>query len=110
MFSVALSVERSRPNRRGGPPGRYPAHCSAEFGLSSPRIRRRRKRPSGPAAYCFIICDGEERTSDLGPRTSDLRPRTSDFGPQTSDFGPRTFDCLAVCLDSLLDLSRLIQA
>jgi len=35
MFSVALSVERSRPYKRGGPPGRYPAHCSAEFGLSS---------------------------------------------------------------------------
>ena len=35
MFSVALSVERSRPCKRGGPPGRYPAHCSAEFGLSS---------------------------------------------------------------------------
>ena len=54
---MALSVERSRPNQRGGPPGRYPAHCSAEFGLSSPRVRRREKRPSGPAAYGIIICD-----------------------------------------------------
>ena len=38
MFSVALSVEstHSAKNARvGHPPGRYPAHCSAEFGLSS---------------------------------------------------------------------------
>ena len=51
MFSVALSVERSRPYKRGCPPGRYPAHCSAEFGLSSVL----RQRPSGPAANQFII-------------------------------------------------------
>jgi hypothetical protein len=31
MFSVALSVEWTSIH----PPGRYPAHCSAEFGLSS---------------------------------------------------------------------------
>jgi hypothetical protein len=80
IFSVALSVERSRPNQRGGPPGRYPAHCSAEFGLSSPRVRRREKRPSGPAAYGIIICDegcvfgpgscgsGASRASSLWPR------------------------------------------
>src|SRR5438128_9299236 len=37
------------------PPGRYPAHCSAEFGLSSPAARRRRERPSGPAANKVII-------------------------------------------------------
>jgi len=36
MFSVALSVERSQLCKPGYPPGRYPAHCSAEFGLSSP--------------------------------------------------------------------------
>ena len=53
MFSVALSVERSRPCKRGGPPGRYPAHCSAEFGLSSVL----RQRPSDPAANKVIICD-----------------------------------------------------
>ena len=51
MFSVALSVERSRPQKRGGPPGRYPAHCSAEFGLSSVL----QQRPSGPAANKIII-------------------------------------------------------
>jgi len=51
MFSVALSVNRAWTR----PPGRYPAHCSAEFGLSSPGVRRRRKRPSGPAAYKSII-------------------------------------------------------
>jgi hypothetical protein len=51
IFSVALSVERSQLSQPEGPPGRYPAHCSAEFGLSSPPARRREKRPSGPAAY-----------------------------------------------------------
>jgi hypothetical protein len=51
MFSVALSVERSRLYKRGRPPGRYPAHCSAEFGLSSVL----QQRPSGPAANRFII-------------------------------------------------------
>ena len=40
------------------PPGRYPAHCSAEFGLSSRPVRRRGERPSGPAAYKIIICEG----------------------------------------------------
>jgi hypothetical protein len=34
MFSVALAV--LRPLRRN--PGRYPAHCPAEFGLSSPAL------------------------------------------------------------------------
>ena len=33
IFSVALAVEWPLSH----PPGRYPAHCSAEFGLSSPR-------------------------------------------------------------------------
>ena len=51
LFSVALSVERSQLCKPGGPPGRYPAHCSAEFGLSS----RQGGRPSGPAANWFII-------------------------------------------------------
>jgi hypothetical protein len=44
----------------GHPPGRYPAHCSAEFGLSSRTARRRRERPSGPAANSFIICDASQ--------------------------------------------------
>ena len=35
IFSVALSVDW--PLRQ--PPGRYPAHCSSEFGLSSPVAR-----------------------------------------------------------------------
>jgi len=96
------------------PPGRYPAHCSAEFGLSSPPILVRAAgamllpewagRPSGPAAYGNIICEGETsdlrlqtsdlrlQTSDLRPRTSDLRPRTSDLRLQTSDLGPQTSD------------------
>jgi len=38
MFSVALSVGRAWTR----PPGCYPAHCSAEFGLSSPACPERR--------------------------------------------------------------------
>jgi len=49
IFSVALSVDRAWTQ----PPGRYPAHCSAEFGLSSAL----RQRPSDPAANKVIICD-----------------------------------------------------
>ena len=72
MFSVALSVERSHPYRRGCPPGRYPAHCSAEFGLSSAS----RERSSGPAANPFIIVQrlahrvsaGSAHTTSLGAR------------------------------------------
>jgi len=36
IFSVALSVHPGLP----GLPGRYPAHCPSEFGLSSPAIAR----------------------------------------------------------------------
>jgi hypothetical protein len=56
MFSVALSVERISIR----PPGRYPAHRSVEFGLSSPALDEA-GRPSGPAAYSFIIFDPVER-------------------------------------------------
>ena len=38
MFSVALPSNQptlAKNARAGHPPGRYPAHCSAEFGLSS---------------------------------------------------------------------------
>ena len=39
-------------------PGRYPAHCPAEFGLSSPgcsRLRERnRQRPPGPPAMVSL--------------------------------------------------------
>ena len=62
---MALSVERSQLCKPEGPPGCYPAHCSAEFGLSSPPARKRGKRPSGPAAYSIIIRDGA-----LGPKTA----------------------------------------
>ena len=37
----------------GPPPGRYPAHRSVEFGLSSADLRP--QRPSGPAANVIII-------------------------------------------------------
>jgi len=50
MFSVALAVHEPSRSR----PGRYPAHCPAEFGLSSPAnpCSRRdfRQRPPGPPA------------------------------------------------------------
>jgi hypothetical protein len=61
LFSVefpTLDFAKSAKFRMGHPPGRYPAHCSAEFGLSSPCVRRRWKRPSGPAANWIIIGDG----------------------------------------------------
>ena len=49
IFSVALAVcGPSSPH-----PGRYPAHCPAEFGLSSPGglvAQSRRQRPPGPPA------------------------------------------------------------
>ncbi len=49
LFSVALAVQLACASR----PGRYPAHCPAEFGLSSParhvcpRTRRERQRSPG---------------------------------------------------------------
>ena len=48
MFSVALAVREPSRSR----PGRYPAHCPAEFGLSSPGVRQcePRQRPPGPPA------------------------------------------------------------
>jgi len=49
MFSVALSVS----HRWRRLPGRYPAHCSLEFGLSSLPLDAE-ERPSGPAAYCRL--------------------------------------------------------
>jgi hypothetical protein len=62
MFSVALSVELP-PLRGGCPPGRYPAHCSTEFGLSSVS----RQRSSGPAAYLLIIGQALRRSSRHPP-------------------------------------------
>jgi len=49
MFSVALSVGRAWTR----PPGRYPAHCSAEFGLSSP-LPGATVRPSCPQGYYIL--------------------------------------------------------
>ncbi len=57
LFSVALAV--FRPLRLN--PGRYPAHCPAEFGLSSPaQHASRRPRGSDRPAACtrFIVPDG----------------------------------------------------
>src|SRR6185437_3359290 len=61
IFSVALSVNQAST----WPPGRYPAHCSAEFGLSSITLDER-QRPSGPATNLIIIFDVVRRA--LGPR------------------------------------------
>ncbi len=49
IFSVALAVHEPLRSR----PGRYPAHCPAEFGLSSPGgagLPAHRQRPPGPPA------------------------------------------------------------
>src|SRR5208337_3250874 len=56
--------------RMGHPPGRYPAHCSAEFGLSSVL----RQRPSGPAANRFII-EQADRTAGWHQRIVSARWR-----------------------------------
>ena len=52
LFSVALAVRWSCDHR----PGRYPAHCPAEFGLSSPlrRLRREGQRSSG-RLHCLSV-------------------------------------------------------
>jgi hypothetical protein len=75
MFSVALSVERSQLSKPGGPPGRYPAHCSAEFGLSSPctEVREATVR-SGCLQTSFYMMLGRK---PLGP---DSAPKSLDAG------------------------------
>ena len=52
IFSVALAVREPSSSR----PGRYPAHCPAEFGLSSPGMRASacRQRPPGPPATLIL--------------------------------------------------------
>jgi len=45
MFSVALAVHGPLRPR----PGRYPAHCPAEFGLSSPEIAAQTATPAATA-------------------------------------------------------------
>ncbi len=90
MFSVALSVEQVS----SCPPGRYPAHCPAEFGLSSllPRslarehpttrsacrgpVRRAfapRRRPSSPASAIHII-DRSRTPRDEENRRDQFKP------------------------------------
>jgi len=51
------------------PPGRYPAHCSAEFGLSSPRAEAR-----GAAVRSGCLPVNYMR---MGLRTSDFTPQAS---------------------------------
>jgi hypothetical protein len=53
FFSVALAVHEPLRSR----PGRYPAHCPAEFGLSSPggaSFPAHRQRPPGPPAMVSL--------------------------------------------------------
>ena len=58
MFSVALAVHGPRPEGRCPRPGRYPAHCPVEFGLSSPGSPRGlRQRPPGPPADPHFTAD-----------------------------------------------------
>jgi hypothetical protein len=82
----------ARPSKAGHPPGRYPAHCSAEFGLSS-RLSTSDRPVQLPTVHCSSrqssVFSRQIRTSDFGPRTSDFGPRTSDLGLRTSDLGPR---------------------
>ena len=75
------------------PPGRYPAHCSLEFGLSSPPMLARAAnlvllpewagRPSGPAANTFIICDAGRKK---GPSWYVLRRSLLAAGPSAFRF------------------------
>ena len=55
-FPSSFPLLRKERARMGHPPGRYPAHCSAEFGLSSAL----RQRPSDPAANRVIIEQGSK--------------------------------------------------
>ena len=59
IFSVALAVREPSSSR----PGRYPAHCPAEFGLSSPgsRASSHRQRPPGPPAIPILPRNGLAR-------------------------------------------------
>ena len=87
IFSVALSVGWPLSQ----PPGRYPAHCSAEFGLfslpvllSSGRNQNSRQtggRPSGPAIYThYYRCPGKPSDS-AGPGLQTVAIRSkSRFG------------------------------
>ena len=71
IFSVALSVEWTRPSKPGRAPSRTLSGtllCGVRTFL--PRHLTQRERPSGPAANRFIIADGGRQTSDA--RTSDL--------------------------------------
>ncbi len=53
LFSVALAVQPACADR----PGRYPAHCPAEFGLSSPLrpLTRRKAAIIRPPALVFSV-------------------------------------------------------
>ena len=62
IFSVALAV--SRPSRRD--PGRYPAHCPVEFGLSSPVSTNGGGRPAARSL------DDTARTGTLHATTAPL--------------------------------------
>jgi len=90
MFSVALSVERLTPtlhkNCEGGgthrPPGRYPAHCSVEFGLSSPctEAQEAAVRSSCQRSHYIRCCDFDCSIRRPVPRVGLLRDLRYGFG------------------------------
>ena len=72
MFSVALAV--LQPLRCN--PGRYPAHCPAEFGLSSPAFARADAAAAVQPACClyFTLMPPTHRLHPPFPRPSRMPP------------------------------------
>jgi hypothetical protein len=68
IFSVALAV--SRPLRRD--PGRYPAHCPAEFGLSSP-AHAQAHAAAAVQHVCMLYDTAAAMSTDLDLRNSAAR-------------------------------------
>ena len=67
-FPLQIS-QKAAKFRMGHPPGRYPAHCSAEFGLSSPASEEAKAAVrSGCLRNDYMRC-----RADFGPRSSAFR-------------------------------------
>src|SRR6201996_5719956 len=86
MFSVALAVQMASTIR----PGRYPAHCPAEFGLSSPTQHLAVRaaaiiRPPAPPVYLRITSEMERFTAL--PRTSNHAQPRAEPGPADTLIG-----------------------
>src|ERR1700761_7220148 len=86
MFSVALAVQMASTIR----PGCYPAHCPAEFGLSSPTQHLAVRaaaiiRPPAPPVYLRITSEMERFTAL--PRTSNHAQPRAEPGPADTLIG-----------------------